>query len=464
MRRSSGSPYSLASVAVVTAAYLSKCGRALIFGTDASSNPTNGIYTPATVSYVNSGPTVSVNGSPITINGPMFNDIAGTSSRVGYLAICGSVSSIPMSNGGQNYSSPSATWNGDGGGTGLTVGTPTTQTGVTSYTIGSGAEAGSGMVDGGYYLAMWQPQGTQGGSPTGVIATAYLTVSGGAITACVPASGSPIAYGGGYTSSFSSSTFMPSGVLLNNNFILTQATLSGSNTIYTGVFGAGGSGGLVGSSFTISGFSHSGNNGTFTVTASTTTTITVANSSGVDETIAASATGTAGTFVLTQVYGNPPKTTYTGNFGSGAANNGFVGDSFTISGFSGASNNGTFIVTHSTATTITVANIYGAAQNQYATGKNTSATGATIECNVSNYITGIPVTDGGSGFTSAPTFAVTDGGSGSGAVPRPSCLAHFRRTSSPIVGRRGLSRPPWGRPALQRMCRWSIRGGNSKDQ
>jgi hypothetical protein len=73
--------------------------------------------------------------------------------------------------------------------------------------------------------------------------------------------------------------------------VSSAANASGSprTTVYTGTFPLGGSNAYVGMVFTISGFANAGNNGSFAVTASTTTTLTLANPNGIAETVAASA-------------------------------------------------------------------------------------------------------------------------------------------------------------------------------
>lgn len=70
---------------------------------------------------------------------------------------------------------------------------------------------------------------------------------------------------------------------------LTQAAFSAGSVTYTGTITGGGSNALVGAVIYVSGFSNSGNNGVFTVTASTTTTLVVTNASGVNETHAGTA-------------------------------------------------------------------------------------------------------------------------------------------------------------------------------
>jgi|SRR5579859_1074772 len=76
--------------------------------------------------------------------------------------------------------------------------------------------------------------------------------------------------------------------------ITSCANASAGNTVYTGVFPGGGSNGFVGLTFLVTGFvTNTSNNGTFVCTASSTTTLTLANPAGISETIAAS-TITAG--------------------------------------------------------------------------------------------------------------------------------------------------------------------------
>ena len=68
------------------------------------------------------------------------------------------------------------------------------------------------------------------------------------------------------------------------------ANASGSTTQYTGTITGGGSNALVGREVVIAGFTTGANNGTFIVTASSTTTLTVDNAAGVSETHAGTAT------------------------------------------------------------------------------------------------------------------------------------------------------------------------------
>lgn len=68
----------------------------------------------------------------------------------------------------------------------------------------------------------------------------------------------------------------------------------GGTTTYTGTIAGGASNGLAGRTFTIAGFTNSLNNGAFTVTASTATTLTLQNGTGTAETHAATAAPTSG--------------------------------------------------------------------------------------------------------------------------------------------------------------------------
>jgi hypothetical protein len=69
------------------------------------------------------------------------------------------------------------------------------------------------------------------------------------------------------------------------------ANASGGNTVYTGTITGGGSNAYAGYKFVVAGFDNSANNGTLVCTASTTTTLTLNNGSGVSDTHAATATG-----------------------------------------------------------------------------------------------------------------------------------------------------------------------------
>jgi hypothetical protein len=69
------------------------------------------------------------------------------------------------------------------------------------------------------------------------------------------------------------------------------AAASGGTTVYTGTITGGAANALVGTNFTVAGFVTAANNGTFIAVASTATTLTLANTAGVAETHAGTATG-----------------------------------------------------------------------------------------------------------------------------------------------------------------------------
>ena len=188
-----GSPVSFVAASVVVGPEIVKSGTLVLFLTASAGGLSNGNWPLAQITAVNANPAFKLNGATASFGPPVWHDSAHDISQVAYRAQCGHVASIPMSNGGHGYTAPTATWNGDGGGSGHTVGTPALATGVTSYTI---TNPGSGLTDG---VTYWNP-----GTPSGFKAIGYITVSGGAVTSAVPMSGSPISYGAGYTSSFSS--------------------------------------------------------------------------------------------------------------------------------------------------------------------------------------------------------------------------------------------------------------------
>ncbi len=138
---------------------------------------------------------------------------------------------------------------------------------------------------------------------------------------------------------------------------VTQVVMSsGGQAIYLGVFPDGANNAFVGMSVTITGFLTAGNNGTFTVLASTLTSITLSNSLATPETDPAIATLTK-TLSLSQVaMSSGGQAIYIGTLGCGGANNGYVGMTFTVTGFLTANNNGVFTAVASTSTTLTLTN------------------------------------------------------------------------------------------------------------
>jgi hypothetical protein len=80
------------------------------------------------------------------------------------------------------------------------------------------------------------------------------------------------------------------------------AASSGGTAVYTGTITGGGSNALVGYYFTIAGFTNPANNGVFIATASTTTTLTLANANATAATQAA--TAQAGQTIYSSVFGD----------------------------------------------------------------------------------------------------------------------------------------------------------------
>jgi uncharacterized repeat protein (TIGR01451 family) len=196
-------------------------------------------------------------------------------------------------------------------------------------------------------------------------------------------------------------------------FTLTSvANAAGGNTVYTGTITGGAGNAFVGVVFTIAGFTTAADNGTFTCTASTATTLTLNNAAGAAQTHAATATASptssiaqaatqatntvtlahntiAGsnlvlvvgvslntTAVLTLTSANAASggnTVYNGTI-TGGGGNAFAGLTFTVAGFTGpgTADNGTFTCTASTATTLTLNNAAGVARTQAATATTTS--------------------------------------------------------------------------------------------
>ncbi len=176
-------------------------------------------------------------------------------------------------------------------------------------------------------------------------------------------------------------TYALTSATVNGPYTLTQVgNGNGTVTIYTGSFPDGGSNLLVGQVFTIAGFNTPANNGTWICTANNTTTLTLANPTGVAETASvdsppthpvATSQSTVYHGTMTSGVGSPPPP-YAAT--SGAAN-AFAGFYFTIAGFDDTvsppvnafSNNGTFLCTASTASSITLSNANGVAATQAAT-------------------------------------------------------------------------------------------------
>ena len=184
-----GSPLSLYSYAVAVDAYVAKHGKIIVFGTNSSYLLANGNPVRAIVTAVNATPTVKVNGNAISLGPATWVSSTKDSPFVTYLLECGSVQSLAFTNAGtSSYTSPTVTWNGDGGGSGLTLGTPVLAKGILAYTITS---AGTGYTTS---FAIPVPGGTYTQQ-----AWAWVNVSGGTVTSVVPLTGSAVAYGIGYS-------------------------------------------------------------------------------------------------------------------------------------------------------------------------------------------------------------------------------------------------------------------------
>ena len=149
-------------------------------------------------------------------------------------------------------------------------------------------------------------------------------------------------------------------------FTLTSvANASGGSTVYTGTITGGTTNAFAGQDFYIVGFGTAANNGKFTCSASTTTTLTLNNTSGVAETHTAQAIATK--FTISSVANaSGGSTVYTGVFTNGGSNN-FANWKFTIAGLGNSANNGSFTCSASTTTTITVNNPNGVAETHAGT-------------------------------------------------------------------------------------------------
>ncbi len=83
------------------------------------------------------------------------------------------------------------------------------------------------------------------------------------------------------------------------------ANAAGGNTVYTGTVTGGAANALAGTTFIVAGFTNAANNGTFVATASTATTLTLANAAGVAETHAATASMSPGATTSDYLFPSP---------------------------------------------------------------------------------------------------------------------------------------------------------------
>ena len=148
------------------------------------------------------------------------------------------------------------------------------------------------------------------------------------------------------------------GAIPATSFVLSQVTVTGGTTVYTGTFTGVGTNNFAGVTFVITGFGTDGNNTSFTVVSNTTTTITGVTSTQANETNAGVATSGS--------------TVYAGTI-TGGASNAYVGLKFTVAGFTNTANDGLFICTASTSTTLTLTNSKGVTATEAATGVSSGA-------------------------------------------------------------------------------------------
>lgn len=179
-------------------------------------------------------------------------------------------------------------------------------------------------------------------------------------------------------------TYMTDFYLLDTSggpFSITSSTLSGGSTTYNGTITGGAANAYAGNFFTGSGFAQGSNNATLKCTASTATTlvltggatdttgtltpagnISVLGDITVGEIYPTSAGSHAawaanvGPFSITSVAVTTGVYTASGGITGGTAN-AYQGYFFTTSGFAQGGNNGTFLCTASSATTLTLANV-----------------------------------------------------------------------------------------------------------
>jgi hypothetical protein len=175
-----------------------------------------------------------------------------------------------------------------------------------------------------------QPTYTLSGPTSGplgpMLANQSFTVSlvfsrgrpGGASTTITPNDGGA---GGAFTPpSVQLSGFLASATFTYSSgttFTLTQAAISGLAVTYSGTITGGDANAFAGLAIIVSGFANAGNNGTFSITSSSSTTLVVLNSSGVNETHAATALKAPAALPITIAttnnagWADPPPISYT---------------------------------------------------------------------------------------------------------------------------------------------------------
>lgn len=216
-------PANTISYSVISSPIVTKSGKLIAFKNNSSSLTQNNAQIQALVTSLSSDPTVFVNGQSIQIgtaqHDPSINFVL-------YLLECGSVQSIAMVNSGtSSYTSPTFTWNNDGGGSGLVLangGVGTINSGLILYTIDN---FGSG-----YTQSFAIPVAT-GQSPS-QIAWAWVNVVSNAVVSVVPLTGSVQSYGIGYTGTSITNISLPgSNAYQSVNDSWTNAGVSGSGLV-----------------------------------------------------------------------------------------------------------------------------------------------------------------------------------------------------------------------------------------
>jgi len=153
----------------------------------------------------------------------------------------------------------------------------------------------------------------------------------------------------------------------NGMSVTSVATASGGSTVYTGSFATSLANAWKGTNVTIRGCETAANNGTFACTASTTTTLTLSNASGVSETVAngSADAAPAGINITAVAAQSGANTTYTigDPLGLGqGSNGGYIGMTFVVTGCTNAANNGTFTCVASSNVALVLNNGAGVAE------------------------------------------------------------------------------------------------------
>lgn len=173
---------------------VSKSGKLALFGFTSSYRPPGAGHQAAPVRGVAADPTIYRGGVAIAKGPATWTSSTKDMPQVAYLLECGSVEQVAIADGGAGYVSPSVTWNGDGGGAALTLGTPVLQTGVVGYAITGGNYYGSSPS------VSVAPPTRWNAAPAGPIrASARLAMSGMAVGSVSPTVGGLMGCGSGYS-------------------------------------------------------------------------------------------------------------------------------------------------------------------------------------------------------------------------------------------------------------------------